>query len=328
MSATRTIRNTLDFVLTKPSLNKVLGSPITGLGGTAIAVNIAQRVVEEMLQEPFAFKWNRRMPAAFVTNQLQQDYSTSITDLSWIDGCTRTEIKNPSFAPPSPPIDPQRGVEVVRELFPCSVQGIVSQICWVENSLAICGQWQPGLVYTDPSTTNQMPVQYLMQIRDPNGNIQVLTGFGTTGTVQPTWNTVANGTTIDGTCTWTMADPNGITWRISPLPPNSGLPFSIQPYYQMKPPVFTSVSNLWTLPDELSNVYEMGFTAYAYDAGEDEANFEKKYQLFMLRLKKAIQSSDREPESFGLYPSRSITGVPGTMTRGDEQYPPQLFSWS
>ncbi len=325
MPATRTIRNTLDFVMTKPSLTKVLGNPITGLGGLAVPINIAQRVVEEMLQEPFSWKWNRREPAPFVTNQLQQDYSTSITDLAWIDGCTRTEMNNPSFAPPSPPTSPQRGVEVVRELFPCSIPGIPNQICWIPNSLAICGTWQAGLTYTNPGASTQMPIQYLMQIRDPNGNIQVLTGFGTTGTTEPVWNTTANGTTTDGTCTWTMADPNGITWRLSPLPPNAGLPYLIQPYYQMKAPVFTSVNNLWTIPDDLSNVYEMGFTAYSYDAGEDEANFEKKYQLFMVRLKKAVQAGDREPESFGMFPSRSLTGVVGTMTRGDEQYPPGLF---
>ena len=326
MSATTTIRQTLDWAMTKPSLTKVLGSPITGLGGTAVPVRIANKVLQEILQEPFAWKWNRRMPASFLTNQLQQDYSTSITDLGWLENAERIEITNPQFAPPSPPLYPTRGVEAVRELMPVSVQGVASQICWVPNAEALCGTWAANSLFVAPNSINQMPVQGLLQIRDTNGNIQVLTGYGTTGSTQPTWNTVANGTTADGTCTWTMADPNGITWRLSPCPPSSGTPYAIQPYYQKKPTPINNVSALWTVPDELSILYETGFMAYAWDAAEDDKRFQDSYALFQLRIKKALRSNDREQESFGMFPGRSITGVVGNLTRGDEQYPPGLFS--
>ncbi|MGD0095925.1 MAG: hypothetical protein ABSB60_05485 [Terracidiphilus sp.] len=48
-------------------------------------------------------------------------------------------------------------------------------------------------------------------ITDPNGNIQLVTTAGTSGTAQPTlWNTVFGGTTTDGTVTWTNS---GLAWK-------------------------------------------------------------------------------------------------------------------
>ena len=326
MPATITVRNTLDWAMTKPSLTKVLGSPITGLGGTAVPIKIANKVLQEILQEPFAWKWNRRQPAAFLTNQLQQDYSTSITDCAWLEDAERIEIMNPQFVPPSPPLYPIRGVEAVRELMPVSVQGVATQICQLPNSEAICGTWTAGATFSAPNATIQMPIQGLLQIRDSNGNIQVLTGYGTCGTVQPTWATAANATTTDGSCQWTMADPNGITWRLSPCPQQSGTPYSIQPYYQKKPTTITTVGALWTVPDELSGLYEQGFIAYAWDAAEEDQKFQQAYALFQMRIKKSLVSNDREQESYGMFPGRSLTGVVGNLTRGDQQYPPGLFS--
>lgn len=326
MAATKTIRQTLDLVRIKPSLTKALSNPVTAVGGNAVPIGIANKVLQEILQEPFAWKWNRRVPLPFTTNNLQQDYSTSITDLGWLEDSERIEINNPQFAPPAPPVFITRGVDAVRELLPCSVQGIASQICWLPNSEALCGAWIAGTVYTDPSLGTIMPQQPFTQIRDSNGNIQVLTTFGTLGNTPPTWATVANTQTPDGTAVWTMADPNGITWRISPLPPNAGTVYQIQPYYQKKPTTIVNINNLWTVPDELSDVYETGFTAYAWDAAEEEDKFEKTYALFQLRIKKAIMSNDHEPESFCMFPGRSITGASGSYTRGDEAYPPGLFS--
>jgi hypothetical protein len=326
MASTTTIRNTLDWAMSKPSLTSVLGNPVAGYGGTVVPIRISNKVLQDVLQSPFAWKWNRRVPAPFVINQLQQDYSTSILDLGWLEDSIQIEINNPMYPPPSPPNYPTRGVEAVRELLPTDSQGPPAQICWVYNTEAIAGTWAPGIVYTNPGLGTELPLQPLTQIRDSNGNLQVLTTFGTCGGSVPAWSTVANQTTPDGSSVWTMADPNGIAWRISPCPAQSGIVKLIQPYYQKKPTTITNVNQLWTIPDELSNLFETGFIAYAWEAAEDEQKFERNMALFQARIKKALIAGDREPESYCMYPSRSITGVSGYSSRDTNQYPPGLFS--
>jgi hypothetical protein len=50
-------------------------------------------------------------------------------------------------------------------------------------------------------------------IVDTNGNVQVATTAGTTGTTQPTWATALNATTTDNTVTWTNYGSTGNTWQ-------------------------------------------------------------------------------------------------------------------
>jgi hypothetical protein len=324
MASTIKIQNTLDYVRTYPSLTSVLGNPTAGYGGNAIPIRLANKVLQEVLQKPFNFKWNQAIPAPFYTNWLQSDYSTSITNLGWIESATRTDINNTQIPKPI------RGVEAVRELLPTSVQGISQQISWLPNALAICGTWQASTQYQNPVGLNSMPNQPFTQIRDTNGNLQVLTTYGTTGATAPTWPTAGAtpGTvTNDGTAAWTLMDPNGITFRLSPLPPMSGVVWQIQPIYQLKPTIITSVNQVWGIPDEMSYIFEQGFFAYAWDCAEDTSRFEKEYTLFQMQIQKALESSDREAENFTMFPGRSITGYQGSYTRGDEQYPPGLFGW-
>jgi hypothetical protein len=154
-------------------------------------------------------------------------------------------------------------------------------------------------------------VQPFTQIRDANGNIQVITSYGTTGSTQPTWATTPGQTTTDGTVTWTCIDPNGITFRLSPLPPQNGQVWQVQPYYQMKPTIITSIGQTWApIPDDLSYVYKQGFFAKALKLAEDP-RWEKEYALFEGMIKKAVGSADREAESFGMYPSRGLQGGGG-----------------
>lgn len=323
MSSTVTIQQTLDFVRTYPSLTSVLGNPVAGYGGNAVPIRIANKVLQEVLQKPFAFKWNRVKPTAFYTNQLQQDYSTSITDLGWIENCTREYI---NYSPDPKPI---RGVEAVRELLPASVQGTPEQICWIPNSEAICGTWTANQLYQTPVGAQAMPVQPLTQIRDSNGNIQVVTGYGTTGAAAPVWpaaGATPGTVTNDGSVQWTLIDPNGITFRLSPKPAQNDIVWLIQPYYQKKPGNITAMTQVWGIPDEMTYIFEQGFLAYAWDCAEDYKKFEIEYAKFQNDTQKACAASDREAESFVMYPGRNIKGQYGTWLKGEYQYPPGLFS--
>lgn len=53
--------------------------------------------------------------------------------------------------------------------------------------------WQPNTFYSNS-----------LVVVDSNGNLQKTTTAGKSGTAQPIWNNVLNGTTTDGTVTWTM----------------------------------------------------------------------------------------------------------------------------
>ncbi len=57
---------------------------------------------------------------------------------------------------------------------------------------------------------------FAVSVIDPNGNVQRSTTLGTTGAVEPTWNTVKGGTTSDNTVIWTNEGPVGLS-NIAPL---------------------------------------------------------------------------------------------------------------
>jgi hypothetical protein len=306
MTSTITIQTVVDYCRIFPVLTSVLGNAVAGYGGSTPVLTIANEVISEILQPPFAWKWNRAVAPSFIVNGLQQDYSTSVTDLAWLENSTRLDINSPTTPKPI------RGVEVVRELLPTNTQSTPSQLSWVYNSQAICGTWTGNTTYLNGIGMNSCPMQLFTQIRDTNGNIQVVTGFGTTGSSQPTWATTPGQTTTDGTVTWTCIDPNGITFRVSPLPPQNGTVWQIQPYYQKKPKLITSISQTWSsIPDELAYVYRQGFLAKAFKAADDN-RYLKEYEVFQLMIQKALGSSDRECEEFGVYPSDGLMGDPSS----------------
>jgi len=300
MACTIRVQDVLDLYRNVATLNSVLGNPVAGYGGNNPAINIANEVLQEILAEDMPWKFNRVKPAAFIVNQLQQDYVTSITNLGWLENGTRLNSSDTSIPPAV------RGVEQVRELLQCSVQGIPGQISWVFNSEAICGTWTANTKFANPSGLSALPIQPLNQIRDSNGNIQAVTTFGTTGTNPPTWVTTPGQSTTDGTVTWTCIDPNGIAFRLSPLPSQNGNVWQIQPYYQAKPQLITAVSQTWApIPDEFAFVYKQGFYAKALKLAEDD-HWEKEYLAFEMMIKKAVGGADRESESFSMYPSRGL----------------------
>jgi hypothetical protein len=344
MASTISVQNVLDYARTYPVLTQVLGTPVAGygMGQSSTAIVIANEVLAEILAEPFNWKWNRVIAPAFLTNSLQQDYPTSITNLSWIETCTRVDINNTSIPKPI------SGMEVVRELLPTSYQYTPTQLSWVPNAEAQLGTWTPSTTYASGSGANAMPAQPYTAILDSNGNIQVITTYGTTGSTEPgtpvgfgtgfgesfgggvpsPWATTVGATTRDNTVVWTMVDPQAIAFRLSPLPSQTGTLWQVFAVYQKKPPLITSLAQTWApIPDELAYVYRQGFLAKALKAADDE-RYEKEYMLFEALIKKALGSSDREAEEFSMYPGRSIQGGCGAEVAPGSPYPnSMLFPW-
>jgi len=292
----------------------------TGQSSTALV--IANEVVAEILAEPFNWKWNRIIAPALLTSSLQQDYPTSIPNLAWIEDAYRIDINNTTN--PKPIL----GIEIVRELLPTSYQMTPQQLSWIPNSEAQLGTWTPNQTYASGIGLNAMPAQPFTAIQDSNGNIQVLSAYGTTATEPPTWSTTVGSVTVDNTAAWTMVDPQAIAFRLSPLPPNTGTLWQVFAIYQMKPPLITSLSQTWApIPDELAYVYRQGFLAKALKCADDP-RYEREYMLFEALIQKALGSSDREAESYGMYPGRGIQGGTGGEVAPGSPYPASmLFPW-
>jgi hypothetical protein len=79
-------------------------------------------------------------------------------------------------------------------------------------------------------------------------------------------------------------------------------PWLVQPIYQKKAPLLTSLSSTWSpIPDELSYVYRQGFLAQCYRYINSPRS-EAEEQKFELTIRKALGGDDREACDKGLVP--------------------------
>lgn len=302
MASTTTLQSIVNSARAYPELTPVLG---TGGFTQEPALSIANDVMQKMLAVGMNWKFNRANATPFLTNTLQQDYITSITNLSWLEQGWRTDINNTATPLPTYPM------EIVRDL-PKTFrqQNSPFQLSWLPNALAIYGTWSALTSYPTGLGQAQTPASPIQQFIDANGNFLYVSTNGTSGAVAPAApaSSAAGVTVVDGTVTWTVADPNGIALRICPLPANAGIVWQINPIYQKKPPIITSLqSTLSPIPDEYGYLFRQGFITMCYGhAGS--AKFREAYAIWEEALFTATRSADREQESNTMYPSESIMG--------------------
>jgi hypothetical protein len=297
------------------------------------ALSIGNDVMQKILAQTLNWKWNRAYVPPFLTVALQQDYCTNITDLGWLEQGWRVDINN--SANPNAP-KPVYAMEAVRDLELTSYQSSPFNLSYVPNYLAQMGAWTPNTPIIGGYGVAQTPASPIQQFIDPSGNILFIDSgrlglsinspgfingpvtlpgynpYGVTGSTIP--NAGSNpspGTQVtDGTVTWTVANPNGYTIRLAPLPAFSGIVWFIQPVYQKKPPTLTSLQNtLAPIPDELAYVFREGFMAMCYEhAGSRMAA--AKYAKWEESLFTALRAGDRERDSAIMYPSEGLGGGP------------------
>lgn len=306
------------------------------------------RAVDGRKIGPFAWKWNRialvPSPIAntvlasiggfgtFLTNSWQQDYAVpGVVTLAWIESAHAININQPA--------QPKQVVhlEVKRELDKDYVQAsnCPGKICWLPNDQLDYGIWGqqaiaaatgltnpgPGVQYTVPVGSGVSPSNPTTQVQDPNGNLWALTTFGVCGNTQPSWTaqptyptpaapTAAASTVTDGSCVWTAINPKGQGFRISPLPPQSGVVWLLRVVGQKKPPAFTSLrQTIEPVPDDHVKYFRDGFFAQCYRKHPDakvRAKFDSEYRLWILSLENAIRAGNTEQNDFGFVPDRSI----------------------
>lgn len=309
-NSTVTLRTVVDFVMSVGQL-----APILPAGGysTETAIRMGSDVMRDLLKERFNWKWNSFVCFPFWTNSWQSDYPTNHTNIGWLEHAIAMDINNTST--PKPRCWP----EVVRDLETSYFAGSPpNQISWFLNYRLEYGAWPgPNAVYKPLLGAPQTPSNPPMAITDANTNYLSLTGFGTTGLVAPLLPALtAAGTTVtDGTCVWTVCSPFAQGFRVSPLPPQSGVVYQVNVIAQAKPMLFTQLSQtIDPVPDDFSGAFVDGFMCYCYKMSPDpkiSGQFLQRWQMWQAGLAETAKQGDREKDNAGFYPDR------GVMSPGD-----------
>jgi hypothetical protein len=317
-NSTISLQNVIDDASTFADI-----APVTSVGGFSDqpALRIANRVMTTMLAQTFNWKFNRFQVPPFVTISWQQDYATvNLTTLGWIENCILIDINNTSL--PKPIWWPQ-AVKDLQQTSGLNWNPARLQICWLPNDQLTQGVWPGALaVFTQPLGAASTPSNPFINILDRNGNIQILTQYGTTGAAEPAWPATgapAGVLTQDGTCVWSVANPKAQGFRLDALPAQSGVVYQIRVIAQARPPQFVNrQQTLEPVPDDFASYWMEGFRAYCYERSPDpsvKAQFAAKERKWMDGMLEAVRKGNREPDSYGFYPDRCVvdTGMPGPI---------------
>lgn len=303
-NSTISLQKILDRVATKG-----IPTPLAMASGFGqdLALSMANDVMSDIIAQRFNWKWNRKTAPSFYTNSWQQDYPLAgITNIGWLEDCDRVDINNTSLP------KPLKQITVRRQLSRASASWApTSDICWMYNSQLVFGTWPgPGVTFS-PLVATQIKQNPLMSMVDANGNLLVVSGFGTTGSNAPILAAnSAEGTTVaDGTVTWIVVAPTSQGFRVHPLPGAAGPVWQITPYYQMKSPTFLILDQLIDpIPDDFSSHFQKGMDAYCLMAspnpGDDKRGLEAK-QDWLRSLVNLCEQADREADAYAMIPQTS-----------------------
>lgn len=335
-----TLQQILDRVFPLGDVNPVL----VNVGGYQIEpfATICGDVYSEIVGLPFPHKWNENKLPQFYTNSFQQDYAllnpdgSSVYNVEWLERgicIDMTSTQSPrawGFVECGRQLPQATGTFVQVSTW----RNPTFLVNWFPNYMLYYGTWgasniggnpttgnNPGplSIYTNPlnAINNSQPNNPITQIIDANGNIQVVTTYGTTGAVEPVWpatNAAPGVTTADGTVIWTVVDPNGVGIRILPVPSQSGAVFQFNLIAQKPAIQFTSLSQtLDPFPDKYESYFRQGVIAQCYRYSSTtsvQAKFEKNYQLWLKSLNDLRAMEDRELEENRFTPEQGI------MSRG------------
>lgn len=319
-SSTVTLQSIVDNVSSMGEIQPVLP---TGGYSTITACAIASDVMAALISQRFNFKWNRFKVPPFYTISWQQDYAQLSgswpAQLGWIENAYWIDINNTSLPKPT------WAIEAVRDLPVTSISGNPpAKVTEFPNNQLVQGVW-PGAfqVYTNPVGALQTPTNPTTNILDANGNILILTTYGTTGATAPVATAGApEGTMVnDGSCKWTVVDPLGTGFRLLPLPPQQGVVYQVNVVGQMKAPAaFTSLdAQINPIPDDYAVWFREGFKAFCYQNSPNpqmQALFDRKRNLWLASIDAALKQADREVDNAGFVPDRTVVAPQGGIDIG------------
>jgi hypothetical protein len=225
---------------------------------------------------------------------------------------------------------------VVTGITPVTYNNSYNVVSISGNNVVVTATMNPGIYEAGGIIGNiggagsSMPNNPMTQIKDSNGNLLLLTEYGTEGATAPTAppNT-APGTLvqrIDATTVWTVLDPFGQGFRILPVPVQTGLLWQFNLVGQMKPVRFTSTNQtLAPFPDEFETHFQMGLIAQLYRFSPQAKiynKFPEAWRLWLKSLDELRSKEDREMEENMFVPDRGIMGgTPGRNRFLGPQWP-------
>jgi hypothetical protein len=301
------------------------------------ALTIGNDVMKELLSIRFPWKWNRLRVVPFPLNPLQQDYaSLALKSLGWLENGLRIDVNNSQYPPPTWPIYAVRDLQMSNDQ-----AGFPYQVCWFYNRDLEYGKW-PGALksYINPIGTTTPPTNGPTNILDAKGNILVLTVYGITGDaapLAPDWTPPVDnpsalappnypvGVTIqDGTCVWTVADPDAQGFRFNPMPPHGGQVWLVRLWGQVKAPTFTTLKQLIDpIPDDEEKWFRDGCVAFAHRYTSNpaaKARYTPMRAEWIAAMEVETKKNDREDESKGFFPDRSVMAPSYTTDPGPWPY--------
>jgi len=325
-NSTVSIQKIVDGVSVIADLSPVLSNA----GGYANepALTIANDVIMEMLSERFPWKWNRMKLPPFYLNALQQDYVLfpDVKNIGWLENGFTVDMSSTQVPPPAPPVTVVRDLPVSASYLGGTGQYTSSgypRVCSMQNDQLEHGVWPgPGVVFTDPTGLTSTPQNRWTQIEDDEGNILVLTQYGTTGTDEPVVpsdppddgepypNWPIGAVVEDGSCQWTVADPSaqGIRMEV-PVASNANL-WLMRLFAQKKAPTYTKLTQMLDpIPDDEVKWFRDGFIAYCHRYSSNpavQARFEIKKLDWQNAMAAQARANNREDEGKGFYPAQGV----------------------
>lgn len=308
-NSTITLQMVLDWT-------KAKGIPVPtdmpGGYGTSLAVKNGNDVMARIVAERFNFKWNRETAAPFYTNSYQQDYpQLGLSNIGWLESADRVDINNTSFP------KPLKQINAVKDAPRCSDAWFPTRdVCWMYNKDLSYGTW-PGADQTfSPLVAAQVQQNPIMSMIDANGNLLIVTTFGTTGSVAPSCpvDSLEGVTVADGSVVWTVVAPNGQGFRVWPLPGATGPVWQITPYYQVRLQRLVTLGSLINpIPDDYSDTYQVGYEIFCkMGSPNPQLKMEGKseYPLWLAALALDAKKGDRELNTYAMLPASSaVTDV-------------------
>ena len=339
--STYTIQNIVDRVMSFADIE-----PVLNVGGFSQepALTIANDVFNEICSVNFPHKWNSAQLPLFYTWSWQQDYAlvnpdnSSVYTFEWLEKGIAIDISSTQQPKPWVRVEcgralPQRtGTYLANGGTNIGDPGFL--VASYPNNELYYGTWgQPninsaswgnnpkaGSVYIGPLATTAMPANPISQIIDSNGNLLVLTGFGTEGVNAPTAPIGAvPGTQITGatrgdasTTVWTVVDPIGMGIRILNVPSQTGVVWQFTINGQMVPPKFVTLDDVLSpFPDKYEPFFRAGFIAQCYRYSPEakvRAKFKDEWALWKASLTQMRETQDRELEEWSFLPDRTVMG--------------------
>jgi hypothetical protein len=337
--STLTLQKMLDKVLPLGDVNPVL----VNVAGYQLEpfITICDDVYSDIVGTAFPHPWNQVKLPLFYTNSFQQDYvllnpdGSTFSNVEWLERGICVEMT--STALPKPWGYAECGRSQTQATGTLTQPGTWGNnptftVNRIYNYMQYFGTWGatltgtqslgndpgPGSVYTNPLAANAQAANPISQIMDTNGNIQVVTTYGTCGLTQPVWpgpNATPGTVTTDGTTKWTVADPNGTGIRILPVPSQTGVVFQFNLIGQMPAITFTSLSQTFApFPDKYSSYFRQGIIAQCYRYSTDakiRAKFPQEYANWIKTLNDLRSTQDHELEEYEFVPERGIMNSGG-----------------